>query len=690
MKKSQKKKPQAGDTAPQADQRPSPLWHNRVPWLVMVVALVPRLIMLHSVETSPLAGVLLGDSEGYVLWAQSIVAGPWLGTEVFYQAPLYPYFLAAVIALFGKSFLAIRIIQIVLGVAACGFIAAAGKKLFGPGAGLAAGLLIALYPPSWYFDVLLQKSSLDGFFLAVLLWAVASAVAHPSAPNSILMGAAIAALALTRENALALLPVLGAWLFYRTRKDWHGALVMVGLFLAGATAVLAPVAFRNLAIGGEFHITTSQLGTNLYIGNNPLANGRYVPLPNCRGNWRYEREDARRLAEEALGRSLTDREVSRYWVSRTLEFISENPGKELQLLHLKFLLAINRTEIGDTDSQYLFADYSLLLRGAQSFWHFGVLFPLAALSLISWKRDRKALIPLLLIFGTLLGGLVVFYVLGRYRYPLVPPLILMAALGAHNLFSAFRERLWVHVFASAGIAAGAAFLANWPVIDSRTFLAGGRYNLAGELVKAGRGTEAMGLYQAAINANPRFPDAHNNLGYLLATHGGIEEARRHFEAALEHDPAHPDANLNLGRTLTRQGQPSEAVVYLEKALEASPEDADAHVELGDALLKINKPAEALPHFERAVKVDPGFADANLGLGTVLHKMGQPEKALAFLETAVTLSPRRIDARLELASVLNQLGRQREALDQYHEVLKRDGRNVDALQGVVRLNPAVSR
>ena len=49
-------------------------------------------------------------------------------------------------------------------------------------------------------------------------------------------------------------------------------------FALGLALVLGPVALRNYVIGDTFALTTSQLGTNFYIGNNPDATGIYVPL----------------------------------------------------------------------------------------------------------------------------------------------------------------------------------------------------------------------------------------------------------------------------------------------------------------------------------------------------------------------------------------------------------------------------
>ena len=55
---------------------------------------------------------------------------------------------------------------------------------------------------------------------------------------------------------------------------------------------------RNRVVAGEFHLTTSQLGPNFYIGNHPGADGSYRPLSFGRGDALREREDATRLAGE--------------------------------------------------------------------------------------------------------------------------------------------------------------------------------------------------------------------------------------------------------------------------------------------------------------------------------------------------------------------------------------------------------
>src|ERR1043166_1336078 len=86
---------------------------------VGIISLVVRAVYLWQIRESPVFTLLMGDAVGYDAWAQQIANGDWLGHDVFYQAPLYPYFLGALYVLFGKNLLAVRLIQIVIGAASC-------------------------------------------------------------------------------------------------------------------------------------------------------------------------------------------------------------------------------------------------------------------------------------------------------------------------------------------------------------------------------------------------------------------------------------------------------------------------------------------------------------------------------------------------------------------------------------------
>ena len=585
----------------------------------------------------------MGDSKSYDVWAQKIAAGDWLGTEVFYQAPLYPYFLGVLYTLFGRDLLLVRICQGLIGAGSCALLAVAGGRLFGERAGLAAGLLLSLYAPAIFFDGLLQKSVLDVFFLCLLILLVAIMNRHMTTTSCILIGVALGGFALARENALILLPVLLLWVFLRS----HRALVPVLGLVLGTGIVLAPVAIRNLKVGGEFHLTTSQFGPNLFIGNNPRANGTYIEMRPGRGSAAEERKDATELAEDALGRKLGPAEVSEYWSRIAIRWISAHPGAWLQLLAKKLLLLWNASEACDTEDLASHAEWSLPLRACRIIFHFGVLAPLGLLGV--WlTRGRWRELWVLHAMGAMYGAsVVVFYVLARYRYPLVPLLALFAGaavmeIPGWSMRSNSREKLRTIVLAAA-----IAITCNCPLISTDEMRAGTHYNLGRAWQAEGRDDEAVAEYRAALELWPESSAAHSNLGVLIAAKGDHDEALRHYREAIRISPDMPAAYCNRGIELASRGQEREAIESFQHALTLDNRDATTHYNLGMALAATNRPEEAIRHFSEAIRLDPAQAEAHNNIGILLATAGNLDGAIEHFETALSLRPNFSEAAANL-------------------------------------------
>ena len=144
-------------------------------------------------------------------------------------------------------------------------------------------------------------------------------IPQPRLPHALLAGVTAGLLSINRENARILIPLVALWMLLQRR-----ALATV-VFLSACAAIVSPVALRNYAVGSEFVLSTSQAGPNFYIGNRAGASGLYESLLPDRGNAKFERDDAHRLAEQAAGRRLTPGEVSTYWIDRTLAEIRQEP-----------------------------------------------------------------------------------------------------------------------------------------------------------------------------------------------------------------------------------------------------------------------------------------------------------------------------------------------------------------------------
>src|SRR5262249_45736909 len=152
------------------------------------------------------------------------------------------------------------------------------------------------------------------------------------------------------------------------------------------------------------------------------------------------RSDATELAVQAVGTALTPGQVSRYWLGQSLHFIWREPGAWLRLTGRKTLMMIGVDEIVDSEDVVTDGDASFVLRWSSAVCHFGVLIPLAVVGVwVTWPQRSR----LWWLYGLAIGyfvSIVLFYVVGRYRYPMAPLLILLASAGLVGAPRAWRDR----------------------------------------------------------------------------------------------------------------------------------------------------------------------------------------------------------------------------------------------------------
>lgn len=549
----------------------APRTHGRLVWLgIGALALAVRVVYLHQVEGLIFFHHLVGDAKGYDAWARRIAAGDWWGSEPFYQAPLYPYFLAGVYTLLGHDPWLVRVVQCVLGAAACSMVGLAGCSFISRRVGVVAGVMMALYPPGIYFDGILQKTSLGFFLMASLLVTLCSCTKRPRWWPWLAAGALVGLLSLTRENAMVLGPLIIVWALVS-----GGGIRAASMIVAGLSIVLIPVGFRNYSVGGEFALTTFQSGPNFYMGNHEGADGRYAPMIPGRETPEYERIDATSMAEAAVGESLSPAEVSQYWHSRAWSHITSRPVRWLGLLGIKWWLTWNRYEIPDTESYYIYRDTSSMLRVWGRVFHFGVLCPLAVVGVMSTWPMRRRLWLLHAIALAMAASVAAFYVFGRYRYPLVPVVSLFAAAGVVSIAELAGAGAWAKLSRILAVGVLAAAWINWPINPETKLNAGQLGNLGAALAQDGQLGDAIPYFARAVELLPGAPRLQSFLAVALAQTGHYGEAIPHYEALLRLQPSWPSAEFNLGVAFEATGRREAALAHYRLAIASEPDDREA-------------------------------------------------------------------------------------------------------------------
>ena len=569
--------------------------------LVSAVSALIQGLAAWTTQDVPTSWHLVGDAAGYWDWARSIAAGDWLEHEGFYQAPLYPYLLGLLMALGGASKWLVVAAQVGCSALAAGLLTGATGRMFGRAAGIIAGLMLAAYPPAVFAGITIQKSALDLLLtcaLVALLTRRREARAG-IAPWAGTLGIVCGLLALTRENALLWVPLCGTYVWWmgcapnlmarnsdsvspmgiepsaahkgRRYIPWRG----VSCFVIGCGLLLGAVAARNAYVSGEWSVTTFQSGPNFYIGNSAQADGRYRPLVRGHETPIFERADAQRLAQEAAGRQLSARAVSRYWWSRACGDIAAAPARWLRVMAYKLLLTVNRYEIADAESLHVYAAYAYPWGILPSVWHFGVLAPLAVIGVLAtWSRKREFWIHYLLI-ASMAASVALFYVLARYRLPVVPLLIPFAAVAVMELARKLRRRSGKGLTKLLAPALVVAVMVNVEVQDEKRLDALAWMNAGVAAAEGGDLASATGCFERAVVDHPESPEVNVDLALALAMQERFAEALTHYETALRSGVDLPGLDYNYAVTLENVGRREDALRHYVRAMERDATDVEA-------------------------------------------------------------------------------------------------------------------
>jgi tetratricopeptide (TPR) repeat protein len=162
--------------------------------------------------------------------------------------------------------------------------------------------------------------------------------------------------------------------------------------------------------------------------------------------------------------------------------------------------------------------------------------------------------------------------------------------------------------------------------------------LAGEALDEMKDTTgAIQQFRAAVKANPKEPDAHYGLGYLLWIQKQYAEAASEFQAELANNPNHVLALTYLGDAQIRLKHPEEARPLLEKALRMDAGQELAHLDLGILFADAGRYDDALRELQAAAKLDPNDVNVHWRLGRLYRSMGKKDEAKAEFDKASNIN-----------------------------------------------------
>jgi len=162
---------------------------------------------------------------------------------------------------------------------------------------------------------------------------------------------------------------------------------------------------------------------------------------------------------------------------------------------------------------------------------------------------------------------------------------------------------------------------------------------------------AVRQFRAAVKANPREPNVHFGLGYLLWTKGQFPEAASEFQAELANNPQHLQAMLYLGDAKMQMNQLDEAGPLLERVVKAEAANGMAHRDLGIVFAEQGRAKEAMAEFQAAIKINAKDVNAHYRLARLYRSMGKAADAKAEFDKASSLNKAEDERLLKVMSTI---------------------------------------
>jgi tetratricopeptide (TPR) repeat protein len=593
---------------------------------IFLVALALRIVYVLQISKAPFFEQPMGDSQLYLDRAREILKGDWLGRDVFFHSsPPYPYFMALWIGFGRGALMPLYLAQALIGAANCVLIALLARRLSSGRTAVmcVAGFMAAAYGLLAFFDGDLLMIFLTLFCVDAALLLLLEARDTGRVRWAVAAGVAFGLGALDKVNLLVFAP-FALWflaaelrirptdLRVRTQR-WN--LRLAGAFLAALVLTIAPVTLRNWIVGHDLVLVSSNGGVNFFIGNNPEADGSFFapPASGLQDPWLYESSIA--VASKALGHTAKPSEASSYWTDRALRFFAEQPLAALAGIGHKAKLFLNAYEIpGQMNFYYVRSEHAPVLRWI--FASFGLVAALAIAGIaLGSGRASGGAARLLVVFAAVYAGtLIAFFVTERYRLPVVPILIVFAAISLVDAWDALRARRFGALAWWVGVLVLASVVVHLPQEPFRFTLS--------------RAYDAQAQYQEA-------QDDARHRDELLA------DSIRNYRWVLEEEPQFTAARFGLALALEEAGYLDESAKELEQVIARSPEFAYAQPALRRVrerrMLGVLPPEAPLPKtpFEEA---------------RAAARDGRRDEAIRRLEALLRRDPFHSAAKAELAKL----------------------------------------
>jgi tetratricopeptide (TPR) repeat protein len=179
-----------------------------------------------------------------------------------------------------------------------------------------------------------------------------------------------------------------------------------------------------------------------------------------------------------------------------------------------------------------------------------------------------------------------------------------------------------------------------------------------ELVKSGKGSQAIKMAKAILAKDPRNPEAHYFLGLAYLADGKAELALMEFKTVnqiglFQGLLSEKEFRFQIAALFDRFEQSEEALKEYILLVKLDPGNAENYYRAGFHFEERGKADNALKYYRKTLELDPNHSDAHLKLGMLFLRASRPQEARQELDIALKLKPENYQAWFSMGRLLKE-------------------------------------
>jgi len=184
-------------------------------------------------------------------------------------------------------------------------------------------------------------------------------------------------------------------------------------------------------------------------------------------------------------------------------------------------------------------------------------------------------------------------------------------------------------------------------------------------------SKAILYYQKAIEIDPDYALAYNNLGNIYYYQKTYDTAIQDYQKAIQFDSTFTSPYYNLGLIYDNLKAYDKAASYYNKVINLDSTDISSYISLGDVYYQQKRYDKAIPYYQKAIRLDSLNTKAYNYLGDAYHQQKLYDKAILNYRKTISIDPANTAAYNNLGNIYYDQKLYDKAITNYQKTIQLD-------------------